>query len=229
MNAHIFALADLTLHAEPSGALWIPDAQTLVVSDLHLGKSDRIARRTGTLIPPYENFETLNRLDADIARLNPETVVCLGDSFDDLTGADALNDANRATLARLQAGRGWIWIEGNHDPGPVDLGGTHLAQHHIGTVAFRHIATSASPEVSGHYHPKHGLSGMGRTRPCFIYDKARLILPAYGAYTGGLSVKHPDLRRLFQADAITVLTGARAIALPLQTDQRRQERGGKSG
>jgi DNA ligase-associated metallophosphoesterase len=215
MTGHQFTFADLSLHAQPTGALWIPDARTLVVSDLHLGKSDRIARRTGTLIPPYENLETLNRLDADVTQHNPRTIICLGDSFDDLMGAEVLDDANRATLLRLQAGRDWIWIEGNHDPGPVDLGGTHLFQYMIGTVAFRHIASDAVPEVSGHYHPKHGIPGAGRQRACFIYDQSRLILPAYGAYTGGLSAGHPDIRQLFGPDAITVLTGTRSIPLPL--------------
>ncbi|WP_343042674.1 ligase-associated DNA damage response endonuclease PdeM [Yoonia ponticola] len=215
MNAHVFTFNEHTMHAEPTGALWLPEPHVLVVSDLHFGKSDRIARRTGTLIPPYENLETLNRLDADITRLDPKTVICLGDSFDDLDGVEAFDDTNRATLTRLQAGRKWVWIEGNHDPGPVNLGGTHVAEYSIGSVAFRHIASAAVPEVSGHYHPKHGIAGKGRQKPCFIYDKSRLILPAYGAYTGGLSATHPDLRGLFDARAIAVLTGPRAIALPL--------------
>lgn len=217
MTAHVFTFADLTLHAEHTGALWIPAARTLVVSDLHLGKSDRIARRTGVLIPPYENHETLARLDADIHRLDPKTIICLGDSFDDLIGVDALDKANVITLQRLQLKRQWIWIEGNHDQGAdsADLGGTHAAQHMIGTVTFRHIASPDLPEVSGHYHPKHGVPGIWRQRPCFMYDRTRLILPAYGAYTGGLSAQHPDLRQHFETQAIAVLTGTRAIALPL--------------
>ncbi len=215
MSAHHFRLSDLFLHALPSGALYLPHENTLVVSDLHLGKSERIARRGGTLIPPYENTETLQKLDGDIAKTAPERVVCLGDSFDDLRGAEALDDTHRATLVRLQAGRAWIWIEGNHDPGPIELGGTHLAELAIGDVTFRHIATSATPEVSGHYHPKLALAGAGRARACFVYDKSRLILPAYGTYTGGLSALHPDLRSLFAPQAIAVLTGRKAIPVPL--------------
>jgi len=181
MSHHTFTLANETLHALPSGALVAPTHATLIVSDLHLGKSDRIARRTGTLIPPYENTETLQKLATDIA-----------------------------------AGRRWLWIEGNHDPGPVDLGGTHLAQTHLGGIALRHIATDATPEVSGHYHPKLALKGLGRARACFVYDQDRLILPAYGAYTGGLSAQHPDLRKLFGAQAIAVLTGHKALPVPLK-------------
>jgi len=160
-------------------------------------------------------------LSDDVARLHPQTIVCLGDSFDDLAGVNTLDAQHHATLARLQAGRTWIWIEGNHDPGPIELGGTHRTQHMIGSVAFRHIASSAVPEVSGHYHPKHGLPGTGRPRPCFIYDNTRLILPAYGAYTGGLKAMHPDLRSLFGAQAIAVLTGARSIPLPLAAHPQR--------
>lgn len=216
MNAHRFTFAGQHLHALPSGALLVPSAKTLVVSDLHLGKSDRIARRSGQLIPPYENTETLQKLDHDITAHAPKTVICLGDSFDDLAGADALDETHRATLTRLQAGRRWIWIEGNHDPGPVDLGGTHLAETKIGAVALRHIATPDTPEISGHYHPKLALAGAGRARPCFVYDADRLILPAYGAYTGGLSAVHPDLRTLFAAKAVAVLTGRKAIPVPLK-------------
>ena len=229
MTAHVFTFADLTFHAEHTGALWIPSVQALVVSDLHLGKSDRIARRTGTLIPPYENRETLTRLAADVDRLQPETVICLGDSFDDLMGVAALDAENHTTLMLLQAGRKWIWIEGNHDPEPVNLGGEHRFQYTIGTVAFRHIASDETPEVSGHYHPKHGIAGAGRQRPCFVYDTDRLILPAYGAYTGGLSATHPDLRTLFGSQPIAVLTGPRAVPMPLVSRQPRQGRGGRFG
>ncbi len=214
MTAHPFTFAGLHLQAFPSGALWIAAEKTLVVSDLHFGKSDRIARRGGTLIPPYENTDTLERLDADISKHSPAKVICLGDSFDDLDGVAALDDSHRATLTRLQAGRQWIWIEGNHDPGPVDVGGTHRAEVEIGNVAFRHIATPATPEVSGHYHPKLAITG--RSRPCFVYDKTRLILPAYGTYTGGLSAQHPDLRNLFADHAIAVMTGRKAIPVPLK-------------
>jgi DNA ligase-associated metallophosphoesterase len=215
MNAHIFQFSDLRLHALPSGALFVPDHATLCVSDLHLGKSDRIARRTGTMIPPYENRATLEKLAEDINKTSPKTVICLGDSFDDLHAADALDDAEQLMLTQMQAGRQWIWIEGNHDPGPVDLGGTHLGSFKIGHVWFRHIASNATPEISGHYHPKHGIQNGGRMRACFAYDDQRLILPAYGAYTGGLSLQHPGLRGLFGKQVIAVLTGNKAIGIPV--------------
>lgn len=216
MNAHIFQIAGQVLHALPSGGLHFPDDGVFCVSDLHLGKSDRIARRSGTLIPPYENRATLDKLSDDLDRTAARTVICLGDSFDDLAGAEALHDVDRQTLIRMQAGRRWIWIEGNHDPGPVDLGGTHIAEWQLNGIHFRHIATTATPEVSGHYHPKHGVPGAGRARACFVYDQQRLMLPAYGAYTGGLSAQDPVIRSLFSGTPIAVLTGTRAIALPVK-------------
>ena len=224
MNGHDFTLCGTECTALPSGALFLPAHDTLCVSDLHLGKSDRIARRSGVMLPPYEVRETLEKLQTDLQATNPKTVICLGESFDDLDAASSLHDDMRLMLTGLQAGRQWIWIEGNHDPGPVDLGGTHLAQFNVGTLTFRHIATSQTAEVSGHYHPKHRIAG--RSRPAFIYDKDRLILPAYGAYTGGLASHSTDLRKLLAAKAIAVMTGTKAIAVPpTQTPQPAHFRG----
>lgn len=213
MNNFDFTLCGTRCSALPSGALWLPDYATLCVSDLHLGKSERIARRSGVMLPPYEVQETLGKLARDIDSAAPACIICLGDSFDDLDAATGLNDAMRLWLARLQAGRKWVWIEGNHDPGPIDLGGTHLSETVVGTLSFRHIATTASAEVSGHYHPKHRIAG--RSRPAFLYDQERLILPAYGAYTGGLSSQAPDLRKLFRTSPMAVLTGRKAIPVPV--------------
>lgn len=211
---HAFTLADETLHALPSGALYWPAQRLLCVSDLHLGKSERLARRGGALLPPYETRETLSKLDADIDRTQPAHVVCLGDSFDDLAAAEGLEDTARLWLARLMAGREWTWIEGNHDAGPVDLGGTHLARLTLGSLTFRHIADPAeSGEISGHYHPKARIKGS--SRPCFLLDAQRLILPAYGTYTGGLRHEDATLRTLMQKGALAILTGHRALPVPL--------------
>lgn len=163
---------------------------------------------------PYEARETLARLEADILATDARQVICLGDSFDDLASQDSLGEAERLWLARLQAGRRWIWIEGNHDPGPVELGGSHLAELHLAGLIFRHIAVAgAIGEVSGHYHPKHRLGGTARA--AFLYDRSRLILPAYGTYTGGLSSTDPIFAELLKRPAIAVLTGTRAIPTPV--------------
>jgi len=212
-------LAGTALAALPSGALWWPDEAMLCVADLHLGKSERIARHGGALLPPYETAETLDRLAADIARHAPRVVVCLGDSFDDRAGADALMPENSARLATLGAGRDWIWIAGNHDPAPLSVAGRHLAEVARGPLTFRHIARPVADggEISGHWHPKARVALRGRTisRPCFLTDGARLILPAYGAYTGGLRADHPDLAALLSKSARAILTGTPALTVPL--------------
>ena len=218
MTHHAFTLSGAALQALATGALFWPDLRLLVVSDLHLGKSERLARRGGTLLPPYETRATLAKLDADIDATQARAVICLGDSFDDTAAADSLDEADRLWLARLMAGRDWTWVTGNHDPGPIDLGGTHRASSHQGAVTFRHIATSETPEVSGHYHPKARLAG--RSRPCFLIDAARIIMPAYGTYTGGLWADDPALASLMKADAVAVLTGTTARAIPMPRSPR---------
>ncbi|MGR3565230.1 MAG: ligase-associated DNA damage response endonuclease PdeM [Heliomarina sp.] len=218
MNNCSLSLAGAKLVALGSGALWWPAERLLCVSDLHLGKSERIARRGGTILPPYETRDTLLRLADDLDRMKPATVICLGDSFDDLDAARALAAEDQAALTRMQAGRRWIWIEGNHDSGPVDLGGTHLAELALGPLIFRHIAqTGARGEISGHYHPKASLTTRARriTRAAFLSDRDRIIMPAYGTYTGGLHSHDATLTTLMRPDALAILTGPRAYAVPM--------------
>lgn len=211
---HAFTLSGETLHALPSGALYWPAQSLLCVSDLHFGKSERLARRGGALLPPYDTRATLEKLETDIDRTTPARVVCLGDSFDDLAAADGLEEEARLRLARLMAGRDWTWIEGNHDAGPVDIGGTHRATLTLGPLTFRHIADPAEmAEVSGHYHPKARIKGT--SRPCFLLDPRRLILPAYGTYTGGLATHDTALQSLMQKGALAILTGTKALPIPL--------------
>lgn len=218
MNGFDFTLAGAELKALASGALWWAEQSLLCVSDLHLGKSERIARKGGTTLPPYDTRDTLTRLAADIALSNARIVVCLGDSFDDLGAALALPEEERLWIARLQAGRRWVWIEGNHDPGPVDLGGSHLSELPLAPLTFRHIAhEGASGEVSGHYHPKASVQTALRTitRPAFLFDSDRLILPAYGTYTGGLSSQSDVLTKLMRSEARAILTGKSPVAFPM--------------
>ncbi|MDP3193704.1 ligase-associated DNA damage response endonuclease PdeM [Tabrizicola sp.] len=203
-----------TLHLLPSGALYWPARETLAVSDLHLGKSERLARRGGTLLPPYETQATLEKLDRDLDHTAAETVICLGDSFDDLAAAEGIDEASRLWLTRLMAGRDWTWITGNHDPGPIDLGVTHRADLKLHPFTFRHIAKpEETAEISGHYHPKARLAG--QSKPCFLADAQRLILPAYGIYTGGLRSHDAALTALLAKDALAILTGPRVLAIPM--------------
>ncbi len=211
MTSHRFTFADLDLIARPSGALLWASGRVLVVADLHLGKSARMARRGGALLPPYEGAATLARLRAEVAALDPALLICLGDSFDDSAASETLSAADQADLSAICAGRGVIWIAGNHDPHPSGLPGRLTTDHALNGVSLRHIA-GQGPDISGHYHPKARLAGV--SRPAFVIGTQHLILPAFGAYTGGLDLGAPALCDLVPS-GLAVLTGAQAIAVPI--------------
>lgn len=228
MNDQVIGLVGARLSLLPSGVLWWPAAGLMAAGDLHLGKAGRTARLGASLLPPYETAETLERLEAEVARLAPRTVLLLGDSFDDTAAADRLADEVVGRLMRLAAGRRWIWIAGNHDPGPLALPGSHRAEWREGPLVFRHIAESGAEagaeagapgfpgEVSAHYHPKARLCLRGQpiARACFLADSARLILPAFGTYTGGLDIRDPAFDALLGREATAFLTGRRITAIP---------------
>lgn len=207
-------LADAPLVARASGALWVAAQRTLVVSDLHLGKAERNARRGGGFWPPYENEATLSRLEAEVTALDPAMIVALGDSFDDSRCVEALAERDRARIAALADGREMVWITGNHDPAPNGLPGSGRAEIMLGPLTLRHIAKpEADAEISGHYHPKAMIHMRGRRirRKCFLLDTRRIVLPAFGAYTGGLDVLNQAFEPLFGPDAEVVLTGETAL------------------
>ena len=208
------------LVADLTGALWWPARRTLVVADLHLEKGSSHAAR-GRLLPPYDTAATLQRLAAALARYRAERVVCLGDSFHDGNAVGRLAAGDAAALRRLMDGRTWVWISGNHDADTAAaLGGAVHDELVLGPLVFRHAAaTSAHGEVSGHYHPKATIAGRGRrvSAPCFVADGRRLILPAFGAYTGGLDVHDPAIRGLLDRRFVVHLLGrGRLHTLPGQ-------------
>lgn len=214
MSSHAFTFHGLRFEARASGALWWPDGRWLVVADLHFGKSERLARRGGPLLPPYEGLATLERLGSEIATLRPETVVSLGDGFDDMATIQALDPAVLAELQRMATMRDWFWISGNHDPlGDAKLPGRMLVELPLASVILRHQADpQAGPDISGHFHPVVRLAG--ERRRAFLLGKDHLILPAFGAYTGGLSCEDASLRRLIPK-GIAIACGRRAVALPI--------------
>jgi DNA ligase-associated metallophosphoesterase len=189
-----------TLLLDVSGALIWPAAGVVVVADLHLEKGSSYAPR-GVVLPPYDTAATLASLADVVSRHRPDRVICLGDSFHDGGAATRIDPADRATLATLVAAYRWFWIAGNHDPEPPPLGGRVVRELAIGGLVFRHEAERIAPagEISGHYHPKAGWRARGRPigGRCFISDGRRLILPAFGAYAGGLDVRDPAIARLF--------------------------------
>jgi DNA ligase-associated metallophosphoesterase len=218
MNDHSFTLMGAKLSALPSGALFWPEKELLAVGDLHLGRAERTAREGGGMLPPYETTHTLDRLEAVIIQVSPKTIVLLGDTFDDMRVLEHLAEDVLERLRRIAAGRRLVWIAGNHDPGPVELPGTFLGALREKPLTFRHIADqSAEGEVSGHYHPKVRLRLRGQfiSRSCFLVDRDRVILPAFGTYTGGLDVSSPPLTMLMHSDAKALLTGRQVTALPL--------------
>ena len=193
-------VAGVSFIADLSGALFWEEQKLLVVSDLHLEKGSSFAAR-GVLLPPYDTVATLGRLGVAIARHNPGVVIALGDSFHDRDAHDRLSRTDREAIAVMQVRRDWIWISGNHDPAlPSHLGGVVAAEVAVGPIAFRHEPTGASGEIAGHLHPKARVSTRGRSteRRCFACDGERAVMPAFGAYTGGLSIRDEAFTRIFQ-------------------------------
>ena len=195
----IVDIAGVGLIADLSGALFWEEQSLLVVSDLHLEKGSSFAAR-GVLLPPFDTVATLGRLAAVIARHDPRMVIALGDSFHDRAAHDRLSAPDRDAIAALQVRRDWIWISGNHDPAlPPDLGGVVASEVAIGPIAFRHEPTGASGEIAGHLHPKARVSTRGRSmeRRCFACDGMRAVMPSFGAYTGGLSIRDEAFSKIF--------------------------------
>lgn len=198
-RAATVTVGGVTFAADLSGALYWDEQRLLVVSDLHLEKGSSFAMR-GTLLPPYDTIATLGRLAAVIARHDPKVVIALGDSFHDRTAHGRLSADDRATVAALQTGRDWIWISGNHDPElPRDLGGTVADEIAVGPITFRHEPSGAPGEIAGHLHPKARVSARGRSmeRRCFASDGKRAVMPAFGAYAGGLSIRDVAFAKIF--------------------------------
>jgi uncharacterized protein len=190
LRASSVGIAGVTLLADLSGALFWEDQSLLVVSDLHLEKGSSFAAR-GVLLPPYDTVATLSRLAAVIARHDPRMVIALGDSFHDRTAHDRLSAPDRDAIAAMQGRRDWIWIS--------DLGGVVASEVAIGPIAFRHEPTGASGEIAGHLHPKARVSTRGRSmeRRCFACDGMRAVMPSFGAYTGGLSIRDEAFAKIF--------------------------------
>jgi DNA ligase-associated metallophosphoesterase len=195
------AFAGLTMIFDAARVVYLPDHSTLIVSDLHLEKG---SRRQGRFIPPFDSHDTLQRLAACIGHYRPRRVICLGDSFDDPRAGERMAAPDRQALNGLCASvEEWVWISGNHDPEtPGFCPGSRLDWLRIGEVLFAHQpeAKLESPQIVGHFHPKTSIStGTYRfSGPCFCLSERLLILPAFGAYTSGLSCADPAISSLHQ-------------------------------
>ncbi len=200
-------VAGVALVADCAGALFWPDEKLLIVADLHLEKGSAFAAR-GVLLPPYDTAATLARLARLVAHYAPRLVLALGDSFHDGGGPARMAEITRAALLVLQRGRDWLWIAGNHDPAPATgIGGRFAETISLGALTFRHEPSAArcDGEIAGHLHPLARVARRGRavSRRCFASDGQRLVMPAFGAYAGGLNVRHSAIAALFDPGAFT--------------------------
>ena len=198
-------VSGVTLIADPAGAIHWPEQGLLAVADLHLEKGSSFAAR-GVFLPPYDTAATLVRLARLIAHYAPRCVVALGDSFHDGGGPARLAAEDRENLGALQRGRDWVWITGNHDPEPADgIGGTFQETLTVGALTFRHLPTGVANEICGHLHPVARIAHRGRAvgRRCFAADTTRMVMPAFGAFTGGLNVRNAAFADLFGTLAFT--------------------------
>jgi DNA ligase-associated metallophosphoesterase len=213
--------------ADASGALYWHAERTLLAADLHLEKGSGLAAR-GALMPPYDTRETLARLADAIARYAPVRVVALGDSFQDRDGGTRIGADDLARLRALQAGREWIWIAGNHDPQIAPrAGGRVCSELRLGGLVLRHEPALGGDthEIAGHMHPAAKLSMYGTTlrRPCFVGDGRRLVMPAFGTFTGGLNVLDGAFRALFGGGAMAVWVLGEEGLYPVAADVLRRD------
>jgi DNA ligase-associated metallophosphoesterase len=213
-------LGGVSLVADPAGAVYWPDEKALLVADLHLEKGSAFAAR-GVLLPPYDTAATLARLARLIERYAPRLVIALGDSFHDGGGPARMAEIDRGALEVLQRRRDWVWIAGNHDPDPADnIGGRFADVLAIGALTFRHEPApgQSDGEIAGHLHPLARIARRGRavSRRCFASNGRRLVMPAFGAYAGGLNVRDRAIVALFGALSFTahMLGNGRLYAVP---------------
>ncbi|RYE31978.1 MAG: ligase-associated DNA damage response endonuclease PdeM [Hyphomicrobiales bacterium] len=204
-------LGRLALVPDLSGAIWLPEERTLVVADLHLEKGSAYAAR-GVMLPPYDSNATIAALGQAIRRHHPARVIALGDSFHDRDAEKRLAPEMRDALAALQQGRDWLWITGNHDRAiGRAMGGESAAQIMLAGVTLRHEPGPSEDgyEIAGHLHPAAKVRMRGRAirRRCFALSARRCVMPAMGAYAGGLNLRDAAFRPLFRADLSAHLLG----------------------
>ena len=215
-----FSFAGETFRATPAGALYWPAREALLLADLHLEKASWFAR-LGQFLPPYDSHATLTALAQEAERTGARRIYCLGDSFHDRFGCDRLPADARALLTSLTDRLDWTWIVGNHDPGFADhCGGRIEEEVESGGIVLRHEALPSEPrpEISGHFHPKLRLHLKGRSvsRRCFVVSATKVIMPAFGALTGGLDAHHPEiLRSVGDNAAALVPISDRLLRFPL--------------
>ncbi|HRF08170.1 MAG TPA: ligase-associated DNA damage response endonuclease PdeM [Xanthobacteraceae bacterium] len=207
------AFGGARLLADCSGALYWPAERTLIVSDLHLEKASFYASR-GVMLPPYDTAATLAELAKVIDYYRPARVIALGDNFHDRDGGARLSGESRTKIFALQQGREWIWITGNHDPETIEnIGGDFAETFEKSSLTFRHLPGTTELEVIGHFHPVARVSVRGRTlrRRCFASSERRLVLPAFGSFTGGFNIRDLSFASLMGGDFFAHMLGGERL------------------
>ncbi|MGD9809781.1 MAG: ligase-associated DNA damage response endonuclease PdeM [Sphingobium sp.] len=215
-----FLFHDAALHLLGCGAAWWPEQETLLVADLHLEKA-RFFAGTGQFLPPHDSYETALRLAERVKQTGARRIICLGDSFHDGEGASHLEARAGDVLRSLATRAEWIWVTGNHDVSAVFPFGRAVAEVRLGGIDLRHEVDPAAtgPEISGHFHPKLRLQHRGRNlvRRCFLTDGTRLIIPAFGALTGGLDARHPAIHAVLGGPVTALVPGeGRLMRFPVE-------------
>lgn len=193
----------------PSRALYWPARRTLLMADMHCGKAATF--RAGQLAIPDGNMEAdFERLTVTLESTDARRLVILGDWIHAAVGCtERVIHAMRLWRDRHR-GRDVVWIRGNHDRGrrahlAAQLGFCECEELQEGPFRFCHdpaIPGSRVGQVAigGHEHPTVRLwsPGMPRlTAPCFHLTPSRIVLPAFGSFTGGHRISIEAHSRVF--------------------------------
>lgn len=225
-ETHLHVRGEL-LTALPEGGLWWGAKRTLIVSDLHLEKGSSFAAR-GQMLPPYDTSATLSIVEGLVQTLSPDRVISLGDSFHDRRAELRMDDADATRIRSLTTKTDWVWVEGNHDPDPPEhLGGRPSKVLRMGDIVFRHEPTGESGEIAGHLHPCAKVLSKVRAlrRRCFVSDGERLIMPALGAFTGGLNILDEAYKPCFPEGGMMVFAMSREAVIPISSKRLIPDRG----
>jgi hypothetical protein len=219
---HRIEIGGIDFIPDLSGALFAPDFRTLLVADLHLEQGSSLAR-CGIHVPPFDTSATLAALEEVVATMKPMRLMLLGDSFHDAAAHSFLDNPHVVRLRRITDTIETVWITGNHDPAaPDELGGMSATEHRLGDITLRHIPSRrlCEPfEIAGHLHPGAMIvqRGIATRTKCFVGDRRRMILPAFGAYTGAVNVRTRAFVGLFDEDSTSVwmIASSRLHRFPL--------------
>ena len=207
-----FAGRKMILH--PSGSIFWPDQATLIVGDLHFEKASWY-HSSGQFLPPFDSSETLKKLETVMSEFLPKRLILLGDVFHDNYAWHRMVQTDKERLTKLLKRTETIYVNGNHDPKatlPSQFSGLIYT---VAGVTFRHVmdANEKGPEISAHFHPVAIVKYRGARirRACFVCKKNRILLPAFGALTGGLNVNDPALNTFRDIGTQLYLLGNKAI------------------